>query len=143
MLSLSIDYQTSRSILFDLQMGTFPNYIESKYPQFLTLLKDMLSLDPDLRPSVKDILCYPLFSSHSYNPQPLTSTNHTSPSSILSSQGRTNIINNKIIDEQKNLLSEKDKEIENLSQQVSSLQQLCKNHGLTYIIEKEKGNELP
>jgi len=93
----------------------------------------MLSLDPDLRPAVKDILCYPLFASHGCSPQP------RNPTSPTSSQGRTNIINNRIIDDQKNQLSEKDKEIEKLSQQVVSLQQLCKSHGLTY--EKEKGNE--
>jgi len=42
-----------------------------------------------------------------------------------SSSGLQNVIN-----EQQNQISEKDKKIERLTQQVASLQQLCKDHGL-------------
>jgi len=62
MLGISLEVSNWRSILLNLQTGKFPAFIESDFPQFLSLLTDMLSLDPSLRPSIKDILGYAIFS---------------------------------------------------------------------------------
>jgi len=129
---LPLDRDNRNLLLSEIREGQFPAVILDKYSEFIPLLQQMISKDPETRPTASDILVSPLLGRLKSSVKEITPL--SSPRGVFSRRSRLSKIltesEHKMeylqseMNEHKKQLSQKDKEIEKLTKQMESLKQL-------------------